>query len=175
MIHVRTSYRFVIAMAAVVMAACGDNDGGTKAQAGTSFVGPLAGSNLVVGLVVNRDRATAYVCDNDRVAEWARGERTGDRLDLTSEGGAHLTADVSDKAVTGTLTYEGRSQPFSLSKAEGEAGLYRFQGDFEGEDSLIGWIVLPSGEEVGTRRSRGRVTKAPSRRSLFARRVITPS
>src|SRR6185436_10200406 len=45
-----------------------------------------------IALVVNDGLAAVYICDGEDVSEWLGGAASGDRLDLTSDKGTHLTA-----------------------------------------------------------------------------------
>ena len=163
-----------------VLGACGDGDdeaapGTSSAPAATSFAGPIQGSNLVLAVVTGPASATAYLSDDDRVAEWMKGELREGSMTLTSSGGARLEGSRTASSVSGSLTHEGKTYQFSLPAVSGEAGLYRYEGEYEGEQALAGWIVLPDGREAATIKTTKGVREAPGRGTLFARPVISPS
>ena len=115
------------------------------------FVG-TATSRAYVAIVADEDGIIAYLCDGEETGTWFTGaSRTGNVVDLTSTDGAeHLTADLRPSRAVGTVTYQGRTLPFALQPAEGNAGLFRAAGDQEGNEFLAGTIVLNNGKERGT-------------------------
>ncbi|AHY45993.1 Hypothetical Protein RradSPS_0710 [Rubrobacter radiotolerans] len=123
----------------------------------TSFAGRVEGTDAFVAVVVNREnRALAYVCDGQEgrtanVAEWFTGTVAEDgSLELRSENGAKLSAQVSGDGTEGTVQLPGGEEyAFSADPAEEPAGLYRAEETVDGEEYVGGWIQLPSGEERG--------------------------
>ena len=90
-----------------------------------NLVGKVEGTNAFVAVVVDRENhALAYICDGNEIAEWFRGAVAQDgSLDLRSEGGALLVAEVAKSGTEGTVTLEGEEHAFSASRAEEPAGL----------------------------------------------------
>ena len=175
----RRAASFLVVAGLLLFVGCGDDDTDQTVPRGsgaaTSFAGEVKGSNLTLGLVAGGTRIRAYLCDDDHVGEWFTGTKEGDRFRATSAGGTRLEADVAGNRATGTVTFEGKEYEFSLPAATGDAGLYRYEGDFEGEQVLIGWIVSEDGREVGTIRRRQGIRKAPPRSRVLARRIISPT
>jgi hypothetical protein len=144
---------------------------GDRAEAGTAepdgaslagnFAGKVEGTNAFIAVVVDRENhALAYVCDGKgeesaEVAEWFEGAvADGGSLDLRSEGGAHLVAEVTESGTKGTVTFSGQEHSFSASPAEEPAGLYRAEETVDGTEYVGGWILLESGEQRGTVKNR---------------------
>jgi hypothetical protein len=75
-------------------------------------------------------------------------------LKFTSEGGAHLVAEVMQDATGSTITRDGEERAFAADHAEEPAGLYRKVETVGGEELVGGWILLESGEERGAVKSR---------------------
>jgi hypothetical protein len=159
--------------ALTLLAGCGTGAAGAPGggRAGTAgrgdaspagnFAGKVEGTDAFVAVVVDEeDRALAYACDGREggtatVAEWFRGEVADDgSLDLTSEGGAGLSADIAEEGASGTVTLDGEDHAFTAGPAEEPAGLYRKAEEADGEELLGGWIELASGEQRGAVRNR---------------------
>jgi hypothetical protein len=156
----------LLAGAALLLAAgCGgDGDGSASDQPPQGLAaGRVEGSEAFIAFVAKDGELAAYVCDSDTIAEWFRGPIEGNTVELQSEGGASLTAELSADGVTGTFTPSG-GEPlaFTASPAGEGAGLYRAEGTVEGEELLAGWIVLPDGEQRGSLKRGGSVQAAPT-------------
>ena len=94
-------------------------------------------------------RAVAYVCDGRRVEAWLTGTFVSGRLALRSRAGDVLTGNLTGGAVSGTVTVRGRQLRFAIDKADPPAGLYRAKTTSNSAVSVIGWIILPDGTQVG--------------------------
>ena len=75
-------------------------------------------------------------------------------LNFTSEGEAHLVAEVTQDATEATITLDGEERAFAADPAEEPAGLYRKVETVGGEELVGGWIVPESDEEHGAVKNR---------------------
>lgn len=113
--------------------------------------GPV-GSNPFVAVVTTQDKAIAYICDGEVLAEWFRADLQAGGLfearSTTKKSG--ITAQVNAGSVVGAITLEsGKVIQFRAAPADGTAGLYRSDDNINNERFLGGWVVLPSGEQRG--------------------------
>lgn len=135
-------------------------------QAGSSYAGNFAGKvegteAFIAVVVYKENHALAYVCDGREdgptaeVAEWFTGAVADDgSLDLTSEGGARLSAEVTGDGAEGRLAFpDGEEHAFVAESVEEPAGLYRAGETVDGTEYVGGWILLENGEERGAVRN----------------------
>jgi hypothetical protein len=162
--------------AALLMAGCGSvNDAARRgtfsrhqaalsdlhavsARAARTFLGSVPGSRALIGIVLNRGRAEAYICDGTShragtLADWFRGPVQGGMLDATSSlHHARLAAHFSGRRGTGTITLAGgRVLSFTVALVTGahQAGIFAGTARYRGRDYRAGWIILPDGDERG--------------------------
>ena len=131
----------------------------TATLARGSLVGRLDDSDALIGIVVTGTEVIAYVCDGANLSQWFTGTLQGDRFDLTTSGGARLTAEVRRpsgteelQAASGTFrSAEGRALGFSSATTAnlGNAGLYRGTDTAGGTNLTMGVIVHPDGDLRG--------------------------
>lgn len=126
------------------------------------YVGHSSGNEVTVAVAVSGTQAAAYLCDGEAVESWLDGTVTGDEIVLQGRGGAQLTATVSDKAALGMVTINDRQMPFSAADAPPPAGIYEGRATVDGKLNRIGWIVLPSGRQVGINNAGGERRPAPA-------------
>jgi hypothetical protein len=121
-----------------------------------NFVGRVSGSNAFLALTTSDNKASAYACDGQTLAEWFSGEVRQGAFTDASKGGAVLQATITREGVEGTLTLPG-GQPlaFHLEPATGDAGLYVAQQTINGTAYLGGWDVLLTGEQHGAVKANG--------------------
>lgn len=122
------------------------------------YAGRTADSPLWVAVAVKGTDSSAYICDGHAVESWLWGTATNGAVDLKSKDGANtLTANLSDATLAGTVSVAGQPHDFTVSVAPPPAGLFR------GKDgqTTVGWIVLPSGKQVGVARTGNREAAAP--------------
>lgn len=134
------------------------------------YAGRTDGRQATLAIAVKGGRAAAYVCDGRRVEAWLTGTLTSGRITLRSRGGAELVGSVTGEVVSGTVTVGGRPLRFVIGKAVPPAGLYRARTERSGTVSVIGWIVLPDGTQVGIENDR---TPGPAPRLDPANRRAT--
>jgi hypothetical protein len=115
------------------------------------ITGP-AGSSPFVAVVTTQDRAIAYICDGEVLAEWFRADLQAGGLfetrSTTKKSG--ITAQVNAGSVVGAITLEtGKVIQFRAMPANGAAGLYRSDDNINNQRFLGGWVVLSNGEQRG--------------------------
>ena len=128
---------FVFALTLWLIAGCGgsqqEGDGQQQQEPVVGeFAGEVSDANAFVALVAGESQdgeeareVRAYLCDGREINEWFRGTAEGNKLDLTSEGGAHLEGNLASEASTGTITLDdSESFIFTADPATGVAGLY---------------------------------------------------
>ncbi len=91
------------------------------------------------------------------VESWLRGTAKDGQLRLRSRDGSRLEAELDGDAITGTVAARGRTLKFMIDEAEKPAGLYRARSD----RTVIGWIVLADGSQVGIAKTGSDVGAAP--------------
>ena len=123
-----------------------------------------SGPTPFVGIVTTTDKALAYICDGEGLAQWYRGSlQAGGLFEARSTTQkSRITAQVTGRSVVGAITLEdGRVLQFRAIPGEGPAGLYRSDDRINDVRYLGGWVVLPNGEQ------RGAVTDIGSTRPGF--------
>jgi hypothetical protein len=112
-------------------------------------------------VAVAGEEASAYICDGKRVESWLEGTVSGEQVNLQGRNGAQLTATLTDNTALGMLTVAEQELPFSAAAAGPPAGIYEGQATVDGQPNRIGWIVLPSGRQVGINNVAGQREPAP--------------
>jgi hypothetical protein len=125
------------------------------------YVGHSSDSEITVAVAVSGEEAAAYICDGDEIEAWLDGTVADDGIELQGRNGTQLTATVSDAAVLGVLTLADEELPFSAAVAGPPAGIYEGKATVDGTPNRIGWIVLPSGRQVGINNAGGNRQPAP--------------
>ncbi len=130
-----------------------------------TFVTQLRKGKTALALTLRGQRALAYCCDGDSLAEWFQGEVNPDgTLQLVSTRHAKLELQVGSRQITGKLTLPlGQAQAFkaAMVSTQGNAGLYRAKKMLGGIEYLGGWIILPNGKQVGAVRCGRSVVSRP--------------
>jgi hypothetical protein len=125
------------------------------------YTGHTSGNEVTVAVAVSGEQASAYICDGKRIESWLEGTVSGEQVTLQGRNGAQLTATLSDDAALGMVTVGERQLPFSAAVAGPPAGIYEGQATVNGEPNRVGWIVLPSGRQVGINNVAGKRGPAP--------------
>jgi hypothetical protein len=120
-----------------------------------AYAGRTAGREMTIAVAVKDGRAVAYICDGKKVEAWLQGTLSGS--ELTLRGTATVTGTVDAGKVTGSITVNGRSYPFTAAAVTAPAGLYQGRADVKGVATKIGWIVLGDGSQTGIRTPAGGV------------------
>jgi hypothetical protein len=136
-------------------AALPDLGAGQTAAAPNTFVGQVAGTNLLVAVVVGPQEALAYVCDGAGIHDWLRGPVQGSTLTLAGRQGDRIVAGVQGDAVSGTLTLRGvPGVPFTANRAaDGQSGLFRSATRLGREEGILALIrdAGNGGASIGVR------------------------
>lgn len=122
------------------------------------YAGHATDSPLAVAIAVKGAAASAYLCDGASVEAWYRGVAADGRVDLaTADGASRLQAALDGPNLTGSVNIGGQEVAFTIGVAAPPAGLYR------GSDGVttVGWIILPSGGQVGVANTDGQRAPAP--------------
>lgn len=125
------------------------------------YTGRSAGDEVTVAIAIKNGQAAAYICDGQSIEVWLEGTVTDGQLTLHGKDNARVTVDLDDGAVFGRIRVDGKQWPYSAQVAEPPAGLYEGQATIDGRSNRIGWIVLPSGDQVGIRTVDGEPQPAP--------------
>jgi hypothetical protein len=129
-----------------------DLGAGQTAAAPNTFVGPVAGTNLFVAVVVGPQEALAFVCDGTGTHDWLRGPVQGSALTLAgttrSAQGDQIAAQVQGDALSGTVTlHGGTALPFTASRAaDGQSGLFRSPVRVGRQEFVLS--LIPNGNAV---------------------------
>ncbi len=110
-----------------------------------------------IAIAVLGDQAAAYFCDGRSVESWFRGFVTGDEISAESKGGATLEAKLDRNHIKGTVEIKSEKLKFEINEAKKPAGLYRARGS----KTIIGWIVLEDGSQVGVQTTGADSAAAP--------------
>jgi len=122
------------------------------------YAGETADLPLYIALAVKGEEASAYLCDGKAVESWLKGTAKNGTVDLTSKDGANtLNAKLEGNTLVGSIMLSGQPHDFSIPLAPPPAGLFR---GANGETN-VGWIVLPSGKQVGVAKTGSRASAAP--------------
>ncbi|CCH87913.1 membrane protein of unknown function [Modestobacter italicus] len=113
------------------------------------FGGETRDGGASLAIVIDADRAMAYVCDGRQFEAWLTGSVVDGRLQLSSPSGASLTGAFGNGAISGELRTPTSSTPFTATVAAEPAGVYEARIPVDGSQARIGWAVLPDGSQVG--------------------------
>jgi hypothetical protein len=130
-----------------------------------AYAGRVDGGGPFVALVVQGDRAIAYLCDGKRIEAWMWGTIEGDHLLLQGAKGASpaawLAAGRGGGRLTGAVVLGSKRWTFALARATAPSGLYRATAQVRGATVVAGWVVLADGEQVGLVTTDGVAAQAP--------------
>lgn len=119
------------------------------AQQQAAYAGRTSGNEATIAIVVEGDKAAAYVCDGKQTEAWLEGTIADGELALQGADGTEVTGSIQDGAVFGTVSVQGKQWPYSAQRAERPAGLYQGEGATGEGSARVGWIVLQDGSQVG--------------------------
>jgi hypothetical protein len=125
-----------------------------------TYVGRVDGREATLAVVDQGGEATAYFCDGVSLESWLGGDATTSRLKLSGDNG-RLKATIEGGEATGSVRIEGQEFGFTLGQVSAPRGLYRFADTVDGAEVVGGWIVLPSGRQVGLVTVDGQSQPAP--------------
>jgi hypothetical protein len=111
------------------------------------FVGKILESRAFIAIAFQQNRVLAYVCDGQRIAEWFKGSVTDQHtFKLQSKNGAVLVATLDAQSARGSIELRNGHFTFAAIPARDQAALYRAERQ-DGQKAVVGWIVLPNGEQ----------------------------
>lgn len=164
----RTSAALLVsALLALALGACGGGDDGGQsspragpervgAGAAATYVGRVAGSDANIALLVDGERLSGYVCDDDgAIGVWFedRSLERG-RAQLARRGGGEAIggAVIGPRSASGEIEVDGQRLSYTAEPATGDAGLYRIVDGRAGRAGVSrdGLVVLNevSGDEL---------------------------
>ena len=164
-IVVRRAASALLAVAGVVLAACGSSDSNETTTRSTServrsYVGTVEGTEAFVSVVFDGARALAYVCDGvpgdptgtaPTIQAWFNGSSDGATVDV-QEAAGRLQLQLTDSNMAGTLTLAG-GRSVSVSgrsvATDSDAGLYRAEASGAGGTAVGGWVLAADGQQRG--------------------------
>ena len=129
-----------------------------------NFVGITQNPEVFVAVITSQEKAIAYICDGQNLAQWYRGTlQAGGLFEARSTTGkTRITAQINSRSVLGMVSLEGgetlsfrAAEQVDKAQAVGQvigqvAGLYRSDDNIDNQRWLGGWIVLPNGEQRGS-------------------------
>ncbi len=170
----------VMSVAAVPLAACGTTHAsGTGVTAvaapmtpapktrrpatlaAVTFAAKVTGSRAYIALAARGNKAIAYVCDGRRVESWLQGSTAGGLLSLTGPHGGRIVGTVDGGTATGSFRLSTGSWQFQAPIVRPPSGLYQASAIVRRARVTAGWIVLPSGKQVGVLTRDGVPVPAP--------------
>jgi hypothetical protein len=180
----------ILAAAAPLLAACGTTHAPGRTPAATvsarpaapvtkpparrtavTFAAKVTGSRAYIALASRGEQAIAYVCDGRRVESWLRGSTAGGLLSLTGPNGGRIIGTVDGGLATGSFRLSTGSWQFQAPVVRPPSGLYAASAIVRRARVTAGWIVLPSGKQVGVLTRNG--VPAPAPRIDPARGTVT--
>ncbi|MFG2005885.1 hypothetical protein ACGFNU_42720 [Spirillospora sp. NPDC048911] len=120
-------------------------------SANATFASRVPGSRAVVALTVKGGNAIAYVCDGRSLEAWLRGKVYPEGLIRLQGKKGILTGSVQGDTVIGAASLSRKGvMGFRAPVVRPPSGLYRAAArTTEGAQLVGGWIILPSGAQVG--------------------------
>ncbi len=114
-----------------------------------SYLGPVDGTNLYVGVITTGDSIEVYLCDSETTAVWFKGTATGSDL-IAANDEVSLTATTSGSGLAGSVTIDGTTHDFAAVPADYPADIWQTFA-LTADDHLVrgGWIVLPDETQRG--------------------------
>jgi serine/threonine-protein kinase len=115
-----------------------------------TYASRVKDSGTVVAMTVRSGNAIAYVCDGQRVEAWLRGKIYPEGMVRLQGPEGVLTGMVQGTSVIGAASLDEESLfAFRAPAVQAPSGLYRATSTVRGARLVGGWIVLPSGDQVG--------------------------
>lgn len=126
------------------------------------YAGRTDDDSSAVAVTLRDGKAVAYFCDGKDQESWLKGDVKADgSMRLTGQNGNVLTGELKGKRISGTVDMGQRNYGFTADKAVKPSGLYRATATVRGAEVDGGWIVLPSGRQVGILNRAGKPSPAP--------------
>ena len=154
--HTTRSLAVLICAVAVQALLVGCGGGGSSSGTAGIFVGHVTNTRALIAIVTDGTEVRSYLCDGTPdgqlvVAEWFKGQKSGDTINLVSNTGiVTLNAQVTPGGVTGTVTLPvNQVLSFQAAPATGDAGLYGYKQIHNNTLHWAGWVVLNDGQQAG--------------------------
>ncbi|MFC8665604.1 hypothetical protein [Streptomyces sp. NPDC057199] len=126
------------------------------------YAGRTDDDSSAVAVTLRDGKAVAYFCDGKDQESWLKGDVEADgSMRLTGRNGNVLTGELKGQRIRGTVDMGQREYGFTADKAVKPSGLYRATATVRGAEVDGGWIVLPSGRQVGILNRAGEPSPAP--------------
>ncbi|GGM05394.1 MULTISPECIES: hypothetical protein [Micromonospora] len=146
----------------------------SPAKVDVTYTGQVGNAGATIAITVTGGNATAYVCDGKSLEIWLQGTADKDgQLALDGKDGARLTGTVTDGKATGELVAEGRTSTFT-AQANGSKTpvLYRASEQVRNAGIDGGWIMLPTGGQIGVVTWNGSPVPAPPLDPAFGTTIV---
>jgi hypothetical protein len=138
------------------------NSPSKTAAPNADYAGRTDDDSSAVAVTLRDGKAVAYFCDGKDQESWLKGDVKADgSMRLTGQNGNVLTGELKGKRIRGTVDMGQRTYGFTADKAVKPSGLYRATATVRGAKVDGGWIVLPSGRQVGILNRAGKPGPAP--------------
>ncbi|MGV0849972.1 hypothetical protein [Mycolicibacterium phlei] len=103
------------------------------------------GKTMTIGIAVDNGEIAAYACNGTDDEAWFFGNATDGTIDITSRFRDKLTARLDGRDITGDVTMNGVTYPFTATPVSGDAGIYTADAD----GARATWLVRPDGSAIG--------------------------
>ncbi|MEU5346227.1 hypothetical protein AB0H18_36295 [Streptomyces sp. NPDC020766] len=138
------------------------NSPSKSAVPNADYAGRTDDDSSAVAVTLRDGKAVAYFCDGKDQESWLKGDVKADgSMRLTGQNGNVLTGELKGERIRGTVDMGQREYGFTADKAVKPSGLYRATATVRGAEVDGGWIVLPSGRQVGILNRAGKPSPAP--------------
>ena len=154
-LHLLRRLQLLLFAALLTTAGCGGGGGSQGAGEAASYVGPVDGTEALIGLVYDGRNMAGYVSDGAAISIWLGTSPVNDGIaELRSRAGDFEgSVEFYEGGARGEVQIEGAPFSFDATAAEGDAGVYW-------DDSAgTGWVVSDDGQTKGPgERAGSRVT-----------------
>lgn len=152
----------LLILAALLVAGCsspGDPQSEKAGSTGSAFVGPVEGTEVLLGLVSDGEKVAGYASDGKTLSVWLGPSEVENGLaELKSRetGDFQGAVEFFEGGARGELNIDGAPFSFEAVPATGEAGVH---WNKEG-DSETGWVVSNDGSAKGLKNQSGGLSEA---------------
>jgi hypothetical protein len=116
-----------------------------------TFVGAVEGTPALVAVQTTADGVSVFYCDSASLWGFLDGTLSGNALAAEDPAGTTLAATLDGDTVTGTLTLDGVSHPFTAEAATSDAGAYFAEATQGDVVSTTAWVRDNSGSVTGAK------------------------
>jgi hypothetical protein len=157
--------RLQLLLFAALLAAAGCGGGEPEgAGAATSYVGPVDGTEALIGLLYDGRNMAGYVTDGGSISIWLGTSAVSDGVaELRSRAGDFEgSVEFYEGGARGEVQIEGAPFSFDAAAGKGEAGIYW------DESAGTGWLVSNEGQTKGPGERRGSRLTDPTKEPFTA-------